>query len=244
MRQIPRLFVETTLARGLLLPLSPAQTHQLATVLRLGPGAELRLLDDRTGEWAGRIETAGRRAVTVRIGAMIRGRETVPDLWLLAAPIRPERYALVAEKATELGVCRLVPVLTERTQHHRQSLARLRAHMIEAAEQCGRTALPELAPPAPLAAVLAAWDPSRRLLFADEAGGAPMKEVAGPPPVAILIGPEGGLAPAERAALAAHPAARRLSLGPRILRADTAAVAAIAQWQMAAAPAGAAPASG
>ncbi|MFN7174476.1 MAG: 16S rRNA (uracil(1498)-N(3))-methyltransferase [Thermaurantiacus tibetensis] len=233
MRQIPRLFVEPRLAAGLRFELPPAQAHQLLAVLRLDTGAELRLLDDQTGEWAARIASVTRRSVTVELGAMIRGRETVPDLWLCAAPIRPERYALVAEKATELGVARLVPVLTQRTQHGRQNMTRLRAHMIEAAEQCGRTALPALAEPVPLATLLADWDGARTLLFADEEGGAPAAEVmpASPPPAAILIGPEGGFSADERALLLAHPAARRLALGPRILRADTAAVAAVALWQ-------------
>lgn len=239
MRQIPRLFVEPRLEAGLRFPLSAAHTHYLATVLRLAPGAELRLLDDQSGEWAARVASAGRRAVEVEVGAQIRGRETVPDLWLLAAPIRPERFALTAEKATELGVARLVPVLTARTQHGRLRLDRLRAHMVEAAEQCGRTALPELSAPCPLAGLLAGWDPARTLLFADEEGGAPMDRLAPAPPAAILIGPEGGFDAAERAAIRAHPAARALSLGPRILRADTAAVAAIALWQALAPPAAA-----
>ncbi len=237
MRQIPRLFVDLPLEGGLVLPLSAAHTHYLARVLRLQPGAELRLLDDRTGEWAAIIESAGRREVVVRVGAMIRGREQVPDLWLLAAPLRPERFALTVEKATEMGVARIVPVLTERTQHVRQNPERLRAHMVEAAEQCGRTALPHLAGPVRLAELLGAWNAGRVLLFADEEGGAPMDAVAAPAPAAILIGPEGGFAPAERAAIGALPFARRLALGPRILRADTAAVAAIAQWQMAVAAA-------
>ncbi|MFN3592236.1 MAG: 16S rRNA (uracil(1498)-N(3))-methyltransferase [Thermaurantiacus sp.] len=233
MRQIPRLFVDFELSGDLVAPLAPAQTHYLATVLRLQPGAELRLLDDRTGEWAAIIERVGRRETTVRVGAMIRGREQVPDLWLLAAPIRPERFAWVVEKATEMGVARVVPVLTERTQHARQKHDRLRAHMLEAAEQCGRTALPQLDEPVKLADMLAAWGAGRALLFADEEGGAPMPDAAAPPPAAILIGPEGGFSPAERKNLMSMPMAQRLSLGPRILRADTAAVAALAQWQMA-----------
>ncbi|WP_448582571.1 16S rRNA (uracil(1498)-N(3))-methyltransferase [Thermaurantiacus sp.] len=238
MRQIPRLFVDTRLVTGARLALSPAQAHQLATVLRLDVGAELRLLDNLTGEWAGRIASVSRRAVAVEVGAQIRGREQVPDLWLLAAPIRPERFALTVEKATELGVARILPVITARTQHGRQNLARLRAHMIEAAEQCGRTALPELAGPVRLPDLLSHWDPLRALLFADEEGGAPAATaMAGaPPPAALLIGPEGGFDALERAALLSHPATRRIALGPRILRADTAAVAAIALWQAIALP--------
>jgi 16S rRNA (uracil1498-N3)-methyltransferase len=233
MRQIPRLFVEPRLERGLAFELPPEQAHYLATVLRLVPGAELRLLDDRTGEWAARVTEAGRRRVTVAVGAMIRGRETVPDLWLLAAPIRPERFQWTVEKATELGIARIVPVLTERTNHARQKPERLRAHMVEAAEQCGRTALPMLEDARPLAGLVAGWDPARALAFADEEGGAPAAALGVAPPAAILIGPEGGFSPAERTMLLALPAARRLSLGPRILRADTAAVVAIAQVQAA-----------
>ncbi|WP_448580523.1 16S rRNA (uracil(1498)-N(3))-methyltransferase [Thermaurantiacus sp.] len=231
MRQIPRLFVDTQLHSGLQLSLPPAQTHYLATVLRLVPGAELRLLDNRTGEWAARIVAAGRRQVEVSVGAQIRPRETAPDLWLLAAPIRPERFQLTVEKATELGVALILPVLTERTQHLRLRPDKLLAHMVEAAEQCGRTALPDLAPALKLPALLAQWPDDRALIFADEEGGLPLAEACPPPPAAILIGPEGGFSPAERAMLVAHRAARRVSLGPRLLRADTAAVAALALWQ-------------
>jgi 16S rRNA (uracil1498-N3)-methyltransferase len=229
-RQIPRLFVEPVLAEGLRFPLPPEATHYLSTVLRLAPGAELRLLDDRTGEWAARVTEAGRRAVSVEVGALIRARETVPDCWLVASPLRPERFQLTVEKATELGIARIIPLLTERTQHHHPNLARLRAHMVEAAEQCGRTALPTLADPVRLPDLLGDWESPRTLLFADEEGGAPMPALT--PPAAILIGPEGGFSPAERALLLAHPAAIRLSLGPRILRAETAAIAAIAQFQL------------
>lgn len=236
MRQIPRLFVDTPLHSGLQLFLPPAQTHYLATVLRLVPGAELRLLDNRTGEWAARIVAAGRRQVEVAVGAHIRPRETAADLWLVAAPIRPERFALTIEKATELGVARIVPALTERTQHGRLRPDKLLAHMVEAAEQCGRTALPDLADAVKLPVLLAQWPMERVLIFADEEGGLPLAEACPPPPAAILIGPEGGFSPAERAALVQHPAARRVSLGPRLLRADTAAVAAIALWQALARP--------
>ena len=232
MRQIPRLFVDTPLETGAEFELEGAQVHYLATVLRLDRGAELRLLDDRTGEWAAEIADVGRRRVSVRIGAMIRGREETPDLWLLTAPIKAERFEWIVEKATELGVRRIVPVLTERTNHARLKPERLRAHMVEAAEQCGRTALPELAEAVKLPALLAEWDEARQLLFADEEGGAAMDALAPKPPAAILIGPEGGFSPAERAALMALPATKRLALGPRILRADTAVVAAIAQFQL------------
>lgn len=232
MRQIPRLFVSTRLETGADFPLEDGQAHYLATVLRLDVGAELRLLDDETGEWAAEVSEAGRRKIRVRVGAMIRGRETVPDLWLLTAPIKAERFEWIVEKATELGVRRIVPVLTERTNHARLKPERLRAHMIEAAEQCGRTALPELAGAERLPALLAGWDASRALLFADEEGGQAMPLLKPAPPAAILIGPEGGFSQAEREAIRALNATRRLSLGPRILRADTAVVAAISQAQL------------
>lgn len=228
MRQIPRLFVEAPLAPGERV-LAGAQAHYLAAVLRLRAGAEVRLFDDSTGEWAATLTQLGKRQVVLMVGQRIAPRETPPNLWLLAAPIRPERFQWVAEKATELGVARLVPVLTERTSFGRQNLQRLRAHMIEAAEQCGRTALPELAASIALPALLAGWPADRILVFADEAGGAPATSLGLRWPAALLIGPEGGFSEAERQALLAVPNVRRLSLGPRVLRADTAAVAGLAQ---------------
>lgn len=224
------------LEAGAMLPMDGARSHYLGGVLRLAAGAELRLLDDQTGEWSAEVVEANRRQVVVRVGALLAMRETVPDLWLLAAPIRPERFAWTVEKATELGVARIVPVLTERVNHARQKDARLRAHMQEAAEQCGRTALPTLSAPVKLPDLLAAWEPARTLLFADEEGGEPMTALRPTTPAAILIGPEGGFSPAERSRLLAVSGVRRLALGPRILRADTAVVAAIAQFQLVAGP--------
>lgn len=231
MRQIPRLFVDQPLAPGASLTLEGGQAHYLGTVLRLGPGAEVRLLDDATGEWAATILDVRKRALTLTLARNVAPRETPPDLWLLAAPIRRERYEWIVEKATELGVARIQPVLTERTNRERLNLDRLRAHMVEAAEQCERTALPELSAPVPLAGLLDGWQPGRQLLFADEEGGAPMASLSPRLPAALLIGPEGGFSPAERAAILRVDGVARLSLGPRILRADTAVVAAIAQFQ-------------
>lgn len=232
MRQIPRLFVGERLEAGAVIDMAGSHAHYLATVLRLDQGAELRLLDDLTGEWAAEISEVGRRRVAVRVGAMIRGRETVPDLWLLTAPIRAERFEWIVEKATELGVRRIVPVLTARTNHARLKPERLRAHMVEAAEQCGRTALPELAETVKLSELLKGWNAGRALLFADEEGGADMASLTPACPAAILIGPEGGFSAEERAAILAVSGTKRLGLGPRILRADTAVVAAIAQFQL------------
>ena len=229
----PRLFVDTLLSANMTLPLPDAAAHYLGTVLRAAPGDGVRLFDDRSGEWHATIVEAGRKRVTVTVDVSLGPRETVPDLWLCAAPIKRGRIDWLAEKACELGVARLVPVLTARTVVDRLNRDRLRAHMIEAAEQCGRTALPTLADPLALAALLRHWEPARALIFADETGGVPLAEVAraAPAPAAILIGPEGGFTPDERAAILAVGGARGVALGPRILRADTAAVAAIAVWQ-------------
>jgi 16S rRNA (uracil1498-N3)-methyltransferase len=225
---LPRLFVAETLAEGLALPLEGAPANYLANVLRLGPGAQVKLFDDRTGEWLAEIAEAGKKRVTLTVGLRLRERETVPDLWLLFAPIKRGRIDWLVEKATELGVARLVPVLTRRTVVDRLNLDRLRAHIVEAAEQCERTTLTELDEPQTLEVLLAGWPAGRLLYFADEAGGAPLQ--AGPGPAGILIGPEGGFTDEERAAIRALPQARPVSLGPRILRADTAALAATALW--------------
>jgi 16S rRNA (uracil1498-N3)-methyltransferase len=154
----------------------------------------------------------------------------VPDLWLLFAPIKRGRIDWLVEKATELGAARLVPVLTRRTVVDRLNLDRLHAHVVEAAEQCERTALTELAEPQKLEALLRAWPEDRTLYFADENGGAPFAQAITPGPAAILIGPEGGFTDEERAAIRALPQTRQISLGPRILRAETAAIAALSLW--------------
>lgn len=226
----PRLFVETTLSDGLELPVARPQAHYLISVMRLKQGAPVKLFDDKTGEWLSEVAILGKRDLILRVDGQLRPREEVPDLWLLAAPIKKGRIDLVAEKACELGVARLQPVITRRTVIDRVNLDRLRAHMIEAAEQCGRTALPELAEPAKLADVLKDWPAERALYFADESGGAPMTEAIRPGPAAILIGPEGGFDEDERAAIRAVTQAVPISLGPRILRAETAAMAAGSVW--------------
>ena len=231
---LPRLYVEEVLADGATLTLEGAPANYLANVLRLQPGAGVKLFDDRSGEWLGELVEVGRKRVSIALKQHMRPREPVPDLWLLFAPIKRGRIDWLVEKATELGVARLMPVLTERTIVDRLNLERLRAHSIEAAEQCERTALPVLEAPRKLEKALADWPPERTLFFADEGGGTPLAAAAKPGPAAILIGPEGGFTEAERAAIRARPQARPVSLGPRILRADTAAVAAIALWMAAA----------
>jgi len=230
----PRLFVDQPLGEGLLLSLDGAPANYLAAVMRVDVGDPVRLFDDRTGEWLARVTAASRRAVTLAVEGLLRPRETVPDLHLLFAPIKKGRIDWLVEKATELGVGVLRPVTTARTVVDRLNLDRLRAHAVEAAEQCDRTALPVLAAPEKLGMVLRAWDASRPLLFADEEGGTPLAAVARAGPAAILVGPEGGFTAEERAAIRATPGATPVSLGPRILRADTAALAAVALWMAAA----------
>lgn len=231
----PRLFIDAPLAEGPI-RIDGAQAHYLAGVMRLKPGEAIKLFDDRTGEWAAVATSVGRRDVMLEVTTQLRPREAVPDLWLCAAPIKKGRIDWVAEKACELGVARLVPVLTQRTIVDRLNGERLRAHMVEAAEQCGRTALPELAEPVKLTALLRDWPADRALFFADETGGTPawsaMRAHRGP--AAILIGPEGGFEPAERDAIRALSQAVGIGLGPRILRAETAAAAAVTLWMGAA----------
>jgi 16S rRNA (uracil1498-N3)-methyltransferase len=227
----PRLHVEAVLAAGAAFDLPAPQSHYLAKVMRRQVGDPVLLFDGRSGEWRARIANVGKRQVSVIVEAQTRPLETAPDLWLCATPLKRGRIDWLAEKACELGVARLLPVLTRRTVVDRLNLDRLRAHMIEAAEQCGRTAVPELAEPVSLAALLAAWPAERALIFADETGGPPLAGATAPPTAAILIGPEGGFTPEERAAIRTLPQAVPVGLGPRILRADTAAVAAVAVWQ-------------
>ncbi|WP_375393902.1 16S rRNA (uracil(1498)-N(3))-methyltransferase [uncultured Sphingomonas sp.] len=233
-RSTARLFVETPLAPGPLTIDGP-QAHYLVGVMRMKVGDPLKLFDDATGEWLAIARDVGRRHVSLDVTDHLAAREPVPDLWLCAAPIKKGRIDWVAEKACELGVARFVPVVTRRTIVDKTNTDRLRAHMIEAAEQCGRTALPAVDEPVKLAAMLRDWLPERALFFADETGGAPalaaMRDRPGPG--AILIGPEGGFDDEERDLIRALPAATGITLGPRILRADTAAAAAVALWMAA-----------
>lgn len=225
---LPRLYVEQVLVEGGSVTLEGAPANYLGNVLRLRPGAQVKLFDDRTGEWLAEVAEAGKKKVALAVLRHLRTRESVPDLWLLFAPIKRGRIDWLVEKATELGVARLVPVLTQRTIVDRLNLDRLRAHAIEAAEQCDRTALPELADPTKLDALLRDWPEERSLWFADERGGDAF--AAFPGPAAILTGPEGGFTDEERNKIRALPQARPVSLGPRILRADTAALAAVSLW--------------
>jgi 16S rRNA (uracil1498-N3)-methyltransferase len=232
----PRLFVDQTLSDGLELRIEGGQAHYLLSVMRLKAGSSVKLFDDRTGEWLAEMSGVGKRDLTVRIVAKLREREAAPDLWLCVAPIKRGRIDWVAEKASELGVARIVPVATRRAVVDKLNAERLRAHMIEAAEQCERTALPELAELTNLEALLRDWPAGRCLFFADEGGGQAMLDAVRKRsgPAAVLIGPEGGFHPDERAAIRAVAGAVPVSLGPRILRAETAALTAVSIWMAAA----------
>ena len=229
-----RLFVEASLKAGAAVALASGQAHYLRNVMRQTPGGRIRLFNGRDGEWEGVIETLAAHRATVRPVTRLSAQPPAPDLRLLFAPLKSERTRFVVEKATELGVGALQPVLTRYGQTRRVNVERLRAHAIEAAEQCGRLEVPSVAPPCPLTDALADWPPERKLLVCDPeaettVAGA-LADGAGAS-WAILIGPEGGFAPAEKRLLAEHPAAVHARLGPRILRAETAVAAALACCQ-------------
>ncbi|PYE84746.1 16S rRNA (uracil(1498)-N(3))-methyltransferase [Pseudoroseicyclus aestuarii] len=234
---VPRLYLDHPLAPGQTVPLERAQAHYLSSVMRLGAGAEVLVFNGRDGEVLARIEEAGKRGGSLRVEAATKPQMAPPDLWLLFAPIKKARTDFIVEKATEMGAARILPVLTDYTNAERVRTDRLQAHAVEAAEQCGGTYVPQVAEPVKLGALLDGWDPARRLMFCDEAlvgagSGLPARAAA-PGPWAILIGPEGGFTEVERKRMAGLEASVAVSLGPRILRADTAAVAAMTLWQSA-----------
>jgi 16S rRNA (uracil1498-N3)-methyltransferase len=226
-----RLFIETDLAAGAVVPLSAGQAHYLRDVMRCGGGAEVRLFNGRDGEWRAEIGELDRKGGTARVVEQVRPQVTTVGPALLFAPLKKDRVDFLLEKATELGATALQPVITERTVVERVRAERYRAIAIEAAEQCGRLDLPALAAPVPLRRALDTWPAGRRLLWADTAGGAALATLPAAVDDAVLIGPEGGFTAAEHDLLAIHPGAVAVTLGPRILRAETAAVAALALWQ-------------
>lgn len=228
-----RLFVEQPVGAGQTVPLGRDQAHYLFGVMRMGTGDRVAIFNQTSGEWLAEVVEAGKRAGTLRCLERTRERLLPADVWLLFAPIKKERTDFIVEKATELGAAGIQPVTTEFTQSGRIKLDRLRAHAVEATEQCGGTFVPEVRELAKLDEVLAGWPVGRRLMFCDEmlAGDRKGLDGAKPGPWAILVGPEGGFSETERARLSALPFATAVSLGPRILRADTAAVAALTLWQ-------------
>ena len=229
-KSLPRLFVRTPLSEGVRVDLDAGQANYLGNVMRLGEGAELLTFDGESGEWLARIADAGKKRMALTIERRTREPETVPDVWLAFAPVKRTQTDWLVEKATELGVAKLLPVMTRRTIAERVKLERLEAIAIEAAEQCGRTRLPELVQPQPLGRFLEQRDTGRTLYFADEGGGEAAASAFKAGSSTILTGPEGGFTGEERAAIRAAPNAVPVSLGPRILRAETAALAALASY--------------
>jgi 16S rRNA (uracil1498-N3)-methyltransferase len=231
-KSAPRLFVAAPLAAGDQIAIEGPQAHYLARVMRVGEGDAVILCDNATGEWAARVLSAGKREVLLSAEALLRPREAVPDFTLCTALLKKDRFDLVLEKACELGVRTIQPVLTRRCVADKLNLERARTILTEAAEQCARTALPELLAPVKLEAMLKGWDPARALFFADEQGGHEALRQFGTHqgPAALLVGPEGGFDDAERKAVRALPQARAITLGPRILRGETAAIAGCALW--------------
>ena len=226
-----RLYVDADLVADAEIALTREQTNYLVNVMRRDAGDLVLVFNGRDGEWRARIEIAGKRQASLVLENRARAQSDGPDLHYLFAPLKRSRLDYMVQKATELGVARLQPVLTRHTIAERVNGDRMRANVIEAAEQCGVLRIPEIAAPERLDRVLAAWDPARRLVFCDEAAPiadpiAALREVA-PGPLAVLIGPEGGFAAEERDALITLPFVVRLAMGPRIMRADTAAVAAL-----------------
>jgi 16S rRNA (uracil1498-N3)-methyltransferase len=236
---VSRLFVEAELSSGSEAPLSEAQVHYLRHVMRCGDGAPLLLFNGRDGEWRATLEGRGRRKAVARVGERKREQTVEPDLWLCFAPLKRARIDYIAEKATELGVAVLQPILTHHTIVERVNLDRLRAHALEAAEQTERLSVPEVRAPLRFDRLLEGWPAERRLLVCDETGSGPpiaqalagLDAAARRVPWAILIGPEGGFDGPELAALRRISNVMSVGLGPRILRADTAALAALACWQ-------------
>ncbi len=234
MASIVRLYVDHALGEGQTVPLTRDHAHYLFGVMRLGVGAEVLLFNGVDGEHAAEVLEAGKRGGVLRCLRQTKPLQMPPDLWLLFAPIKKARTDFIVEKAAEMGASRICPVQTAFTNSERVRQDRLQAHAIEAAEQCGGTFVPEVTALQKLGSMLDHWPDGRRLMFCDEeqvGAGLALEGDAGP--WAILIGPEGGFSPEERARLGALPFATTVSLGPRILRADTAAVAAMTLWQSA-----------
>jgi 16S rRNA (uracil1498-N3)-methyltransferase len=228
-----RLYVDHPLAQGQAVPLTDAQAHYLFSVMRLGPGDAVTLFNGRDGAWRATVAQAGKRGGILTCDMQTAPLRLPPDLWLMFAPIKKARTDFIVEKATELGAARIMPVQTRHTNADRIRQDRLQAHAVEAAEQCGGTFVPDVTDLHHLDRLLATWPTDRRLLWCDEAMVGQPSSLIGhsPGPWAILIGPEGGFSDSEKTRLRALPQIVPLSLGPRILRADTAVVAALTLWQ-------------
>jgi 16S rRNA (uracil1498-N3)-methyltransferase len=229
-----RLYVEAALSAGARLAPSEAQAHYLLHVMRARAGDRLALFNGRDGEWLARIAETSKRGCLLECESLLKPQSEVPDLWLVFAPVKKTPSDYLAQKATELGVRLLQPVITRRTIVTRVNLDRFKANAAEAAEQSGRLGVPEVREPLSFDKLLQSWPQERRILFCDEGGGTAIAEAlrsAPHGPWAVVTGPEGGFAPGEREALRALSCVTPVTLGPRILRADTAALAALAVWQ-------------
>ena len=231
-KSAPRLFVDSLLSEGAEVRIEGNQAHYLGKVMRISPGDTVILCDNESGEWAAEVIEAAKRHITLTARQHLREREDVPDFWLCAALLKKDRFDMVLEKATELGVAAIHPIVTRRCVADKLNSERASAIVTEAAEQCARTALPAVAEPRKLDALLRDWPEDRILFFADEEGGESAADAFcyADGPAALLTGPEGGFDDEERAAIRAHPNARPISLGPRILRGETAALAGISVW--------------
>jgi len=230
---LARIYVPTELHAGASIELSQVQAHFLGTVLRKQMGDQLRVFNGEDGEWLAEITDLSKRKARINILKQTRAAQTAPDIWLLFAPVKKSRNHFIIEKATELGVALIRPVITARTTS-KIRMDKMTAHIIEAAEQTERLDLPQIDEPVKLADMLQSWDKTRTLIFADEAGDgeAAANALKGvKPPCAILVGPEGGFTQAEREIIREQPYTRAISLGPRILRADTAVAATLTLWQ-------------
>jgi 16S rRNA (uracil1498-N3)-methyltransferase len=230
-----RVYITATLAAGGCIELSTDKAHHLRNVLRLAAGAAVAAFNARDGEWLCRLDPNGRNRTWLKVDRRLRPPEDESDLWLMFAPIRRARLDWLVEKATELGVSELVPVWTEHTQTERLNLERLNAHIVAAAEQSERLSVPELHAPRTLDTVLAIWPHQRRLIVCDETGagepiGTALPRLA-PTAAALVTGPEGGFTEKELDSLSRFPFVSRVGLGPRVLRADTAALAALSVYQ-------------
>ncbi len=228
-----RLYVTAGLAPGNTIPLAEAQAHYLLNVLRMATGSRVLVFNGRDGEYVAEIRDVKKRTANLHVLSETRPQETGPDIDYVFAPLKRSRLDYMVQKATEMGCARLRPVLTQHTIAERINLERMTANAIEAAEQCGILRVPEVTAPEPFDKLLSGWDAQRTLIFCDEqaAGGSgalAALEGLKPGPLAVLIGPEGGFSETERQALLGKPFVRALPLGPRIMRADTAAVAALA----------------
>jgi 16S rRNA (uracil1498-N3)-methyltransferase len=233
-----RLYVTADLGEGVALPLSDGHVHYLLHVLRAKAGDHVRLFNGRHGEWSAELETVTKRGIIVRMKAQTAPQVPAPDVWLVFAPVKKTPGEYLVQKATELGASRLQPVFTRRTIAARINEERLLANAVEAAEQSERVSVPDIAAPLKLEKLIDGWPKDRLLYFCDEAGATatacdakPLAKAARPGPAAILTGPEGGFDPAERELLRSKAFVVPVTLGPRILRADTAALAALAVWQ-------------